>query len=519
MTLYLKYRPQTLDELDLESVRDSLKSIITSGDIPHAFLFSGPKGTGKTSAARILAKVVNCENLGKNGEPCNKCDSCISITKGNNIDIIELDAASNRGIDDIRNLKSSIYLAPALAKKKIYIIDEVHMLTLEAANAFLKTLEEPPDHVVFILATTNPEKLPETVISRLTQVNFTKASSKDISRQLTRVAKGEKVKIEEKAIEIIAKKADGSFRDAVKILESLILKTKNIKVADVENLLPTLSGEIEEFFAIIESKNVKEVLTFIENLVEKGISIRSFTEKISEKIHINLLAKNGIGEDTLANFSASDLITLNELLSESMKVVSPVSQLPLEIAVVKFLDNSSLVKITLSEKDESEGKTDKEEKIKEEVTIESKPVIKSEETPKIKLEKVEIEVEKPSKDEPVSVVAMDEAVWQKLLLSVREKNVSIEALLRAVKPINYDGKNLNLGVYYQFHKDHLENVKNNKILEEICKETLGTGSIRITYELIDRPVKKVEEEKRSDVAPLTGNVDKDIIEAAKEIFS
>lgn len=140
MTFYLKYRPQTIEELDLESVRDGLKKIIKSGSIPHAFLFSGPKGTGKTSAARILAKVVNCKKLSKAGEPCNVCDSCISITKGNNIDVIELDAASNRGIDDIRSLKEGVSLAPVRALKKVYIIDEAHMLTLEAANAFFKDI-------------------------------------------------------------------------------------------------------------------------------------------------------------------------------------------------------------------------------------------------------------------------------------------------------------------------------------------------------------------------------------------
>src|SRR5258708_21875964 len=222
MTLYLKYRPQTIDELDLESVRISLKNIIKSGNLPHSFLFSGPKGTGKTSAARILAKVINCTSRSETSiEPCNKCASCISITKGNNIDILELDAASNRGIDDVRSLKEGISLAPAASKKKVYIIDEAHMLTVEAANAFLKTLEEPPDHVVFILATTNPEKLPDTVVSRLTRVDFSRATADDIARQLTRVALGEKIKIEKEAIIKISKKADGSFRDAVKILESI----------------------------------------------------------------------------------------------------------------------------------------------------------------------------------------------------------------------------------------------------------------------------------------------------------
>ncbi|MBU2036468.1 DNA polymerase III subunit gamma/tau, partial [Patescibacteria group bacterium] len=167
-TYYLKYRPQTIEQLDIKEIRESLSKILKSGKIPHAFLFSGPKGTGKTSAARILAKIVNCEKPKVKGVPCNKCDQCKSITNGNNIDVIELDAASNRGIDDIRALREAVKLSAAKAQKKVYIIDEAHMLTLEASNALLKTLEEPPSHVIFILATTNPEKLIGTIRSRTT---------------------------------------------------------------------------------------------------------------------------------------------------------------------------------------------------------------------------------------------------------------------------------------------------------------------------------------------------------------
>src|SRR3990172_2330415 len=186
MTLYLPSRSQTLDELDSESVRESLKKILSKKDIPHAYLFSGPRGTGKTSAARILAKVINCDppslKLRKGIEPCNKCDQCISITKGDNLDVIELDAASHRGIDDIRALRDAVKLAPARAKMKIYIIDEAHMLTLEASNALLKTLEEPPTHVMFILATTNPEKLIGTIRSRVTTVIFKKGNTEELVR-------------------------------------------------------------------------------------------------------------------------------------------------------------------------------------------------------------------------------------------------------------------------------------------------------------------------------------------------
>ena len=160
MVLYRKYRPQKIAEIDNPEVREKLEKILSSGKPPHAFLFSGPKGTGKTSSARIIAKSLNCEKNNGKGEPCNRCSTCLSITNGTNLDILEIDAASNRGIDEIRDLRDKIRLAPAGARKKIYIIDEVHMLTTEAFNALLKTLEEPPEHALFVLCTTNAEKLP-----------------------------------------------------------------------------------------------------------------------------------------------------------------------------------------------------------------------------------------------------------------------------------------------------------------------------------------------------------------------
>src|SRR3989344_3080265 len=221
MTYYLKYRSQTLDQLDLEKVRDQLQKIVSSGRVAHALLFSGPRGSGKTSAARILAKVVNCEIRDtdkdkdkqsltlrdkqsltlrdkqsltlRDREPCNKCGSCVAITKGSSLDVIEIDAASNRGVDDIRTLRETVKLSPISARMKVYIIDEAHMLTTEASNALLKTLEEPPAHAMFILATTAPEKLLDTIRSRSTLINFYKGTVPEVIRSLKRVVKGEKL--------------------------------------------------------------------------------------------------------------------------------------------------------------------------------------------------------------------------------------------------------------------------------------------------------------------------------------
>src|ERR1700722_9521228 len=230
MVFYRKYRPQKIDDLDSAAVRDTLHAVLQN-DVSHAFLFTGPKGLGKTSTARIVAKVVNCETpknkREKEIEPCNKCDQCVSITSGNNVDILEIDAASNRGIDEIRELKEKIRLAPVAAKRKVYIIDEVHMLTTEAFNALLKTLEEPPEHAMFILCTTEAHKVPETIISRCFQIMFKPATEEELVRSFKRIVEGEKLKIDDEVLKYIAGLADRGFRDGVKMLEEVYLLSQN----------------------------------------------------------------------------------------------------------------------------------------------------------------------------------------------------------------------------------------------------------------------------------------------------
>lgn len=359
---------------------------------------------------------------------------------------------------------------------------------------FLKTLEEPPDHVIFILATTNPEKLPETVISRLVKINFTKAKVTDIARQLNRVIKGEKIKTEDSVIEKIAKIADGSFRDAVKILETLTFKTKNIKTGDVENLLSVNTSRIDEFFATLATSDSKKNLEFIEKLVADGIQIRNLIENILKKLHTSLLAKNGLGQDELANFREEEVLALIEFIKEAQKP-NPIPQLPLEIAVIKYCGPQKI----------QDQKPQEEQKPKENEKPQHSP------SPSVKSE---ISSHQSS--------AIGNEIWQQILQNVRSKNVSVEALLRAARPLAYDGKILNLGVYYRFHKEHLEGPQNTRILEEVIKPILGVTTLKICYQLIDKEIKekpKAQEKHASTKAEgLTSKVDQDIIAAAKEIF-
>jgi DNA polymerase-3 subunit gamma/tau len=223
-SLYRKYRSQTFADLvGQEAASRALQGAIIGGRVSHAYLFSGSRGTGKTSAARLLAKALNCTGRGRDtAEPCNRCQSCVEMTAGSALDLIEIDAASNRGIDEIRDLREKVNLAPALGPYKIYIIDEAHMLTEPAFNALLKTLEEPPAHVVFVLCTTDAQKVPLTVVGRCQQFVFRRHSEEQIVARLTHIAKSEKVQVDEQAMQLIARTAQGSMRDAVGLLDQLV---------------------------------------------------------------------------------------------------------------------------------------------------------------------------------------------------------------------------------------------------------------------------------------------------------
>lgn len=284
MVYYRKYRPQTITDLDLALVREKLTAILFSNNIPHAFLFTGSKGLGKTSSARILAKAINCLTP-KGIEPCNTCDVCVSITNGSNIDVLEIDAASNGGVEEMRTLRERVKFASSTLKKKVYIIDEVHMLSTGAFNALLKTLEEPPSHVVFILATTELHKLPATVVSRTFQVQFEKPTEGELVHSLERIVEGEQLKTDEAVLKEIFKVSEGSFRDGAKILEELSLAAggKSMTKDLFEKTFHT-KGMEDEVFALLESyasRNAKEGLLIINKLYGSGADFKIVIEKFA----------------------------------------------------------------------------------------------------------------------------------------------------------------------------------------------------------------------------------------------
>ncbi|OGC97550.1 DNA polymerase III, subunit gamma and tau [Candidatus Amesbacteria bacterium RIFCSPLOWO2_02_FULL_48_11] len=502
MTLYLKYRPQKVAELDLVSAREMLTNILSGGKdkLPHAWLFSGPRGIGKTSAARILAKVVNCPHFAEasrgkeKNEPCNECEMCQAITGGSAVDVAEIDAASNRGIDEIRELRERIRLAPMKADYKVYIIDEVHMLTTEAANALLKTLEEPPEKTLFVLCTTEPEKLPETIVSRCTRVQFKRPSISEIVSKLERVIAGEKIKGDRAALAEVARASRGSFRDAIKILEQVWLAGEEVTVQSVNKTLGVLeAASPEKFLQLVRDKDLRGGLDFVNSLAEQGVNLRQFVERCVEHLREQLLAKVAVSESAVRDSFELEMIGKLEKVYEQLKMTA-VPQLPLEVLVMENSGEAGDTPNSSAERNQDlPNKPEAGEKFaRREAENNPKPVKRRATAGKYSLADVE-------------------AKWVDIMKSVKPKNHSVEALLRSTRPRDFDGEKLELEVFYKFHLDKLGSEKCRTIVEAAVGEVLGIGPVRLYLQLGQkRPAAR--EELTAD------EVGEDIVKAAAEIF-
>ena len=287
VTLYRKYRPKGFEEIaGEEEIVQTLKNSLKSNRLAHAYLFTGPRGVGKTSIARLMAKGLNCLTNGITDTPCNVCENCKEISIGNFLDLIEIDAASNRGIDEIRQLKEKINYSPTKGRKKVYIIDEVHMLTKEAFNALLKTLEEPPEHVLFILATTEPDKILPTIISRCQRYDFKSVNYRDMRKKLLYIVDNEGYKIDEASLVAIYEASGGSMRDAISILERLMINTeeKSIIIEKTEDVLGiTPLKTIDLFIEVVETKNRFQGVELLEDIWKNSIDIELFFKDLAKR--------------------------------------------------------------------------------------------------------------------------------------------------------------------------------------------------------------------------------------------
>ncbi|MBI4059363.1 DNA polymerase III subunit gamma/tau [Candidatus Microgenomates bacterium] len=494
---YVKYRPQKAAELDQEYVREAILSFIKRGSFPHAILFAGPKGTGKTSAARIIAKILNCEKyIGKNklGEPCNECTNCKEITNGSSMSVVEMDAASHRGIEDIREIREAVKLLPPAGHTKVYIIDEAHMLTTEASNALLKTLEEPPPHAVFILATTELVKILETIRSRTTIIQFSKATHEELIHSLSRVLAAEKIKVDKGVLEKIAEAAEGSFRDGIKMLEQLAEDGK-ITIEKLESTLLQTKADPNMLLTFLINQNSRKSLEEIEKAVNLGVNIRQYTIQLIEILHQILLSTLKVKEakdDVKLNVGEiNKLINLLILACDQMRI-SPIAELPLELAVVEWCggENGKSSQSLGAASDTSDFHSS------------------AHSTSKVK----EVASTSPTSSKKVEVT---DGQWKELLAKVKLKNNSLAALLHSAKPIGIEGETLTISVFYRFHKDKLEENGNRRIIEEMAAQVIDDNIAKVIFLLGEKPVIVQEESIENVVAPAS---EEDIVKMAEDIF-
>ena len=505
MVFYRKYRPRKINELDSNSVRHKLFSLLRNSaptflQTPHAFLFTGPKGLGKTSTARIVAKVINCtgrkDTSGKDIEPCNECEQCISITSGNNLDVYEIDAASNRGIDEIRDLKEKIRLSPVSAKKKVYIIDEVHMLTTEAFNALLKTLEEPPDHAVFILCTTEFHKVPATILSRCLHITFKRATTEELVRAFKRIVEGEGLKVSDEVLNKIAKLSDGGFRDGTKILEELAaLSGKGLiteALFEEKHQVSSIHTKIENLLKACQDRDIKTAFEIVSHLQSEGVDISYFLSELILTLHTVLLGRVGIETDSFSetNFDITDikqLISLFSRASGEMKY-AVVPTLPLELAVIEWCQNVG----GLSTNDAGFSR----EKVvtKEEITVstlrrQAGNMAKEravhgdtvEKAARVKSDPAEVSILKYRATGDHTQEWMD-ALWKNALSEIKNHNHMIAGVLRSCRLVSYDREVLIIEAVAPFHKEKLEETKAFAALTDVCIKLIG-NPVQIKIEL------------------------------------
>jgi len=483
--LYLKYRPRTFDQVEGQGhVTQTLKNALADNRIAHAYLFSGPRGTGKTTTARLLAKAVNC--LAEVGDkPDNTCANCIAINEERMLDLIEIDAASHTSVDDVREIRDKIDFRPGEAKFKVYIIDEVHMLSTSAFNALLKTLEEPPPHVIFVLATTDPQKIPATVLSRVQRFDFRRLTLREIIDRLNEIGIKESLRIEPDAIELIARQSTGSLRDAISMLDQLAAFNRDgITLSLVQNLLgATPQQTIGDLVGQIVQRDFSSGLTIIINAVDSGSDPRQFARDVVEYLRALLLIKTK--SSTALSFTAevqrdmSQLVgqlsveqivrairLFNQAIFELRSSVNPT--LPLEVALIESIMDETVerhISAPMSSSPPVNKVSPDSPGLKKNLVVPSSTEM-STDTP-------------PSENSGSLSVETLRSEWDRVLASVRMKNKMAEALLRDAEPIKIEEKQIFLGFRYEGHAERFEKQAKGKVLIEKAIEEIFSQPYRV----------------------------------------
>ncbi|WP_405356638.1 DNA polymerase III subunit gamma/tau [Fusobacterium animalis] len=467
ITLYRKYRPSSFSEVSGENeIVKSLKLSLKNKSMAHAYLFSGPRGVGKTTVARLIAKGVNCLNLKENGEPCNECKNCKAINEGRFSDLIEIDAASNRSIDEIRSLKEKINYQPVEGLKKVYIIDEAHMLTKEAFNALLKTLEEPPAHVIFILATTELEKILPTIISRCQRYDFKPLDLEEMKSGLEHILKEENLSMTDDVYPVIYENSSGSMRDSISILERLIVtangKEINLKIAE-DTLGITPSSRIKIFLNKILNENEYDIINELESLANESFDIELFFKDLAK------YCKNAILKKELD-------------IDKGLKIISTIYDV---IGKFKFEDDKKLVGYVI---------------VAEILSNTKQTVVKVVTTTQTNVNPTNSSIEETKKNKVNIKLTISDVKnnWNSILAEANNKRLSYRAFLMGANPVKIENNTLfiNYDRKFKFAKEQMETPEYSQEFTKIVREFFNEDNLEIKYEVVGQ--KKDEENNNSE---------------------
>ena len=499
----LKWRPKNFDEIiGQDNIVATLKNAIQKNRLAHAYLFSGPRGVGKTSTARILAKALNCKG-GPTVNPCSVCPACIDIAGGRSLDVIEIDGASNTGVENIRDLRESVKFAPVSGKFKIYIVDEVHMLSDSAFNALLKTLEEPPPYVKFIFATTLPHKVIATILSRCQRFDFRRISVMETIAQLERIVREEKIEIDKEVLFAIAKSSDGSLRDAESILDQLLSFTKDeVSLEDIISMLGLV--EQDALFGIADkiiNKDARGALELFNNIIDSGKDIGNFLANLIEHFRNLMIAKITHADSKLIDlpkeicdkllqqanaFSLEEIFSAFNTLVNTKEMAKRLESLriPLEVSLVKLAHDKKGSNLNLTPPRHSQNPGP--------VYIEKKPPAPA---PEIKKED-----SPPGPQAQIQSASLDnvKSIWRNIIANLSRIKMSVATYLDEGIPTKMENNVLTISfpMNYSLHKESLERKENKAIIEKIFSELLNTN-IRVNFTLSKEVAQKNSHEANS----------------------